>query len=157
MQLPRRYVILKLFFALLLPVVFAFLVFTPQRITKVNSISTYRKTENRLGRNHRLVRVSPNQVMTTLHRPDKSFLTIYVGRSTCPYCQQFMGTLASSLKFTGETVGYIDNSSLNNIPSVCTLRYFMAHTVYLPIQARNLDIKVNNSRNKLRFNRTYYP
>lgn len=116
MQLPQRYVILKLFFALLLPVVFAFLVFTPQRITKVNSISTYRKTENRLVRNHRLVRVSPNQVMTTLHRPGRSFLTIYVGRSTCPYCQQFMGTLASSLKFTGETVGYIDTDKYRYDP-----------------------------------------
>lgn len=94
---------------------------TPQRTPKVNNISTYRKTENSLVQSHNLVRVSPNQVMTTLTKSGRPFTVVYVGRSTCPYCQQFMGAFASSLKYTGETVGYIDTDIYRNDPQFVTM------------------------------------
>lgn len=60
-------------------------------------------------------KISTNQFYELLDTDKDETYFVYFGRSTCPYCQDFVGDLKEASKKTGATIYYIDTENTKQI------------------------------------------
>lgn len=67
-------------------------------------------------------KISTNQFYELLDTDEDETYFVYFGRSTCPYCQDFVGDLKEAAKKTGTTLYYIDTENTKTDSDLKNLR-----------------------------------